>query len=179
MIPVVYNYTLPYVTNGVLGQVAITRTVTQPDIVFSAGDLVSNSTTPPSFNAYTLSPLGPYVVDGTVQASAGGNVVSSVFTPRYQITFNDGGPWILNLGSVEQGGSYLDQNDGIAPIFAWGYFDGTTNAPVVFPTTNSYAFLESQILSGPSSGSGQVLGSWNPVDLVNTNATTSGTSSGQ
>jgi hypothetical protein len=34
-------------------------------------------------------------------------------------------------------------------------------------------------LSGPSSGSGQVLGSWNPVDLVNTNATTSGTSSGQ
>jgi hypothetical protein len=173
MIPVVYNYTMPYVTNGLLAQVAVTRTVTQPDIVFSAGDLISN-TTPPSFNVYALGPIGPYVVDGTVQTSAGGNVVSSVFTPRYQITFNSAGPLNLGEGSVEQGGSFLDQNSSLHPIFWWGSFDGSTNAPLVFPTNTSISELESQILSGPSSGSGQVLGSWNPVSLVNTNAATTG-----
>ena len=177
MIPVIQHYTMPFVTNGVLAQVGVTRTVTQPDIVFSAGDLISN-TTPPSFNAYGIGPLGPYVVDGTVQLSAGGNVVSSVFTPRYQITFNSVGPLDLNLGSVQQGFSYLDQNSGFYPVFWWGSFDGSTNAPVIFPTGSSISALESQILSGPSSGSGQVLGSWNPVSLVNTNAATGGTGAG-
>jgi hypothetical protein len=177
MIPVTYNYTMPYVTNGILAQVGITRTVTQPDIIFSAGDLISN-TAPPSFNAYILNPLGGYVVDGTLQTSAGGNVVSSVFTPRYQITFNSVGPFDLNLGSVESGFSYLDQNNGFYPVFWWGSFDGSTNAPVLFPTGSSISALESQILSGPGSGSGQILGSWNPVNLVNTNAASGGGGTG-
>jgi hypothetical protein len=175
MIPVVYNYTMPYVTNGLLAQVAVTRTVTVPDIVFSAGDLISN-TAPPSYNAYGLGLLGTYVVDGTVQVSAGGNVVSSVYSPRYQVTFNSVGPFYFNEGSVEAGGSFLDQYTGFYPVFWWGSFDGSTNAPVVFPTGSNISALESQILSGPGSGSGQVqgLGSWNPVNLVNTNAAVTG-----
>jgi hypothetical protein len=171
---------MPYVTNGILTQVPVTRTVTVPDIVFSAGDLISN-TTPPSFNAYGIGPLGAYVVDGTAQVSAGGNVVSSVYTPRYQVTFNDVGPFYLNEGSVEGGlVAFLDQYTGFYPVFWWGSFDGSTNPPVIFPTgSNSITALESQILSGPGSGSGQIQGlgsgsSWNPVNLVNTNAATIG-----
>jgi hypothetical protein len=176
MIPVIYNYTMPYVTNGLLAQVAVTRTVTVPDIVFSAGDLISN-TTPPSWDVYTISPV-TYVVDGTVQLSAGGNVVSSVYSPHRQVTFNSGCPCYVDVGSVEGGaGAYLDQYTGIYPVFWWGSFDGSTNAPVIFPNGSSISALESQILSGPGSGSGQVQGmgsSWNPVNLVNTNAAATG-----
>lgn len=172
-IPITYHYTMPYVTNGVLAQVSVIRRVTAPDIIFSAGDLVSN-TTPVTFNAYTRV-QGPYVVDGTVNLSAGGNVVSSVFSPRFQVTFNSVGPVYLNEGAVDSG-PFLDQNTGFWPVFWWGSFDGSTNAPVIFPTGQSVSELVSQVLSGPGSGSGSTPGvvpeSWTPVNLVNTNATT-------
>jgi hypothetical protein len=167
-IPVTYHYTMPYVTNGHLAQVGVTRTATAPDIIFSAGDLVSN-TTPITFNVDTRGMLGGYVVDGTTQTSAGGNVVASVFSPRFQITFNSVGPIDVN-----ENPGFLDQDTGFYPIFWWGSFDGSTNPPVLFPTGSSISGLEGQVLSGGGPGQQQTQGSWAPISLVNTNATAAG-----
>jgi hypothetical protein len=174
-IPITYHYTMPYVTNGVLFQVPITRTVTAPDIVFSAGDLVANN--PLGYNIYSRGPIGGYVVDGTAQLSAGGNVVSSVYSPRFFVTFNSVGPLYLGEGVAGIGPSFLDQDTGFYPVFWWGSFDGSTNAPILFPSGSSISALQSQILGGP--GAGQATqGSWVPIDLVNTNATTAGGTGG-
>jgi hypothetical protein len=37
--PIIYHYTIPMVTNGTLGVVHVTRTVSSPDILFTAADL--------------------------------------------------------------------------------------------------------------------------------------------
>jgi hypothetical protein len=168
--PITYHYNMTYVTNGRLAQVGVTRTVTAPDIIFSAGDLVSNGP-PVTFNAYTRGQIGGYVVDGTAQTSAGGNVVASVFSPRFQITFNSVGPLSVNEGAVTTSPSFLGQGTGLTPIFWWGSYDGSTNTPVLFPTGSSISALQQMVLSGSGQ---QAAGTWTPIDLVNTNVTTGG-----
>ena len=133
------------------------RVVTRPDILFTTGDNVvvggalfeinNIFRSTPNFNASQVpggafGPFGP----GTIEPGAGGGV---------SFSFNDVGPIFENdstpfVGEVHflGGGTLLAplqfDTNGVS-IFRWGSHDSTTNAPIIYPVTNTLASLESQI----------------------------------
>ena len=40
--PITYSYSVPYVTNSRLSQLSVKRTITAPDIIFTAADLINS-----------------------------------------------------------------------------------------------------------------------------------------
>ena len=178
--PITYHYTIPWVTNGALRSLSVTRTVTAPDIVFTAGDLtfpgpqnyqetlVRSSPTGNSFITY-----GDAVSPGTVNNGLLGApiVTPSVITPELVVTLNNSGQVYYNRGtsSIE----YNDQENAVALGFIWGSFNGSTNAPIPFPTGTSIEEIEAQVLSaGPETE----IGIYAPISLTSTNTTTTTTS---
>jgi len=136
--PITNEYILTTVTNNALLRQRVRRVVTTPDFVFSAADLVPGPAVDPfapnsfarniNFNMANIYPglAGP----GTIE------------TPT-TLTFNKSTPVFVNpltVGSVpyEEGGQTL--------LLAWGSFDGTTNAPIVYPNGTSINDLMTQIL---------------------------------
>jgi hypothetical protein len=141
--PVTNTYSLTAVTNHAPITQNFYRVVTTPDILFTASDLSAgpaalidgtvNTRTVPTFNQANILPgeAGP----GTIQPEG------VVFT------FNNVGPIFL----IEPGTSFTDTQP---PIFQWASFDGTTNAPVLYPNSVTLASLANGIflsitLSGP------------------------------
>jgi len=161
--PITYKYTIPYVTNSKLYQLQVTRTVTAPDIIFTAADLVIDDATPPTDTAFSRS--GTFIQ--TPYVSPGGGVLPSTIDPTELVILNNVGPIYYNMSP-----HFLDSTNLYAyPVFIWGSFDGTTNAPVVYPKGASVAELEAEVLQGGSQTSSS--NSWGPV--INTNSTTTGT----
>jgi hypothetical protein len=121
------------------------RIVTRPDIIFAAGDgnlttapqvetidHFSGATTP-DFNTNTLPPLPiPVAGPGTIEGPGGGG---SMF-----ITFNKVGPTYFNSAT-----GFIDENSAIF-YYQWASFDGSTNAPILYPNAASLAGLEEQSL---------------------------------
>ncbi len=141
--PVTNTYHLTAVTNGAPVVQTLFRTTTQPDILFTAGDLTAGPAAPlaisdfgrsnPRFNTTTAGTAGP----GTINLPI-------------LITMNTVGPIFANAGT-----SFLIPTDATqTPVFVWGSFDGTTNDPVIYPDSASLANLENQVFlqitqSGP------------------------------
>ena len=135
--PINDAYTLNAVSNSIPVAQLYVRTVTRPDIIFVAQDLVfpGNSgalidsvlRTAPSFNT-TLAANTSLAGPGTIES--GGITIS----------LNKGLPVYLN----EFNGGVLDDGNGILE-FLWGSFDQSTNAPVVYPSTTSLANLQNQL----------------------------------
>jgi hypothetical protein len=153
-----YSYNLPYVTNGHLQNITITRVITAPDILITAADLVQTPPIPFSDPEYgrTNTFLPPAVV------SPGGGQEPNVISPTMIVTFNKVGTIYYNIGPA-----FVDLGTRI-PLFSWGSFDGTTNAPIAFPTGTSLSLLEQQVLSG---GTSAPTGAFNPA-VVSTNGVT-------
>jgi hypothetical protein len=163
--PLTYSYTIPIVTNNRLETLRLSRTITQPDIIFAAGDLsvVPFAVTPDNYpNAY-IRTYG--FIASTLVSSSTNPVISSVITPQEIITFNNGAPAYFNASP-----SFLDsQYFIIYPTLQWASFNGTTNAPIIFPNSKSIAALMQQVLT---SGSSVPIGVYNPVSILGTNTTT-------
>jgi Putative Ig domain len=130
--PVTNNYMLTAVTNYALFPQRIQRTVTRPDILFSASDLVAWPYIPtvvrpgPSFDLTGQQPnlVGPGNIRGPIN-----------------FQFNKVGPIYVNGNYplfVDEAGALLN--------FAWASYDATTNAPVIYPSGASIANLENQVL---------------------------------
>jgi hypothetical protein len=153
--PVTNVYTQTFVTNGAPLVQTFQRVVTRPDILFTTGDLVvaagatfsinALSRTPPNFNATVPFPAGQ-AGPGTIEPGGGGGIT---------FTYNDVGPIFENtaepvvgevnfIGGAESGIPIINDTNTIL-LFQWGSYDGTTNAPVVYPSTASIANLEAQI----------------------------------
>jgi hypothetical protein len=150
--PITYHYSITVVTNGAPQTLHAVRTITQPDILFTAADLISAPTAFPIIdNEYTRG-FG-FINSGLV--SLGGGVTASVITPQELITFNNVTPVYYN-----ETPSFLDQlqNDAY-PVLLWGSFDGSTNAPIVYPNDSSLEALLDQVLEG---GATVPPGNWNP-----------------
>ena len=148
--PITNNYTMVMITNSQAFTVNFQRIVTQPDFLFSAADIAAPN--PPAidienpdytrnlnFNQSTILPnlAGP----GTI-------------TSPTTITFNKVGPVYLNIfGGFADGTPYFTENPGddlldpfYAEYVAWGTFDGTTNAPTVYPNGTSVQNLVNEVL---------------------------------
>jgi len=168
--PLVYHYKIPWVTNGVLKTLNVTRTITQPDIIFTAGDLTFPGPAPYQVTLVRSSPTGTpagFVATGFAVSLGTGDPLATprVITPQLIVTLNNSGQVYYN-----QGKPFADQANAIGLGFIWGSFNGSTNAPVPFPTGASLDEIEAQVFTaGPETLQN---GIFNPVSLTATNVST-------
>lgn len=165
--PITYRYAIPTVTNGVVRTLTVTRTITAPDIIFTAGDL-----TYPGPDPYqvTIQRSSGFITYGAAPSPGVNTVSPSVITPEMVVTFNNSGQVTYN-----ESGSFTDQANSAELGYIWGSFDGSTNAPVAFPTGTSLAGLVNQVMSA---GAETELGLYTPIatGTNSTNTTTTATS---
>jgi hypothetical protein len=113
------------------------RVLTQPDILFSAADLLPG---PGVENDYTV----PYwrVVNFNQSNILPGLAGPGTIDPSSTITFDKVGPVFENISPnfLTEANAFLDN------YFIWGSFDGSTNDPTVYPNGTSIATLESEAL---------------------------------
>ena len=165
------TYTDSYYTNGVLKTQNIQRVVTQPDIIFAAEDLgLDAGGLPVAFRrSDTTAWVNNDAINGTTTLDGPGVIAGSV-----TLSYSKVGPYIYGLeGYYPASGATNSLATAIGSFsgFVWGSFDGTTNAPKLFPADVSIADLEWLVLQG-SSG---VSSPW-AVPLLNT--TTGGDTQG-
>jgi hypothetical protein len=135
--PVTNTYMLNALTNNTLIPQKTQRLVLVPDFLLTAQDL---ATTPTdgligpggiargiSFDETAVNPglAGPGVI---LSATSGGFIYNKV------------GPIYLNASP-----NFMDEQSA-AFLFIWGTFDGSTNAPIVYPNGTSVLNLEHQVL---------------------------------
>lgn len=138
--PITNDYTMTLITNSKAAKINFRRIVTEPDFLFSAEDIdTAIAVRNVNFNEANVLPglAGPGTID----------------TPT-QITYNKNGPVYFNYsGDVMDGTPYFSYTPGgdisdffYAYYYVWGSFDGTTNAPVVYPNGTSIENLQNQVL---------------------------------
>jgi hypothetical protein len=133
-LPVTNNYSMTAVTNGQAMVQKFQRIVTTPDILLTAADLPQNL-----LPIDTVEHIGSYP---TLNASNAipGLAGPGTFLGPMTLTFNNVGPIRLNSGP-----SWLQESSGNL-YFNWASFDGSTNAPYLYPQGASITDLENQVL---------------------------------
>ena len=153
--PVTNTYTLTAITNNAPFVQTFQRIITAPDFLFTARDFAPGPGTLPGVsdiirttpNYVNVTPVNP--ANGA-QPPGPGTIQPNVF-----FTFNSVGPNIDVAGAF-----FVTGGEGVTPDsvgsanFLYGSFDGTTNAPVVYPSSLILSNLENQfflqiLLSGP------------------------------
>jgi hypothetical protein len=137
-------FTDTYYTNSHRVNQRVQRTLTDPDIVFTAGDLGVDG-----FNQ-------PFLITRTGTAGWANNALLNnaarpgvevdgpgVIQPTAVIAFSNVGPLIENRFPF-----FMDQADQIQFWGGWAAIDGTTNAPYIFPNGASIQQLQQLIFSG-------------------------------
>lgn len=131
--PVTNTYTLTTVTNSMPFQQIIRRAVTTPDILITAEDLATDG-----------SVTGFGVTLGTRNLAFSTNSLPALFgpgiiEPLVRFSFNKVGPIFGNFTPFN-----LDEITQI-PILNWGSYDGSTNAPVIYPNGTSILNYEQNV----------------------------------
>ena len=141
-ITVTNQYVDHYVTNYSLKTQNTQRVLTQPDILFAAADLGVDAGGNPIYMSRTDTSTWANndALNGQTTLAGPG-----VIQPEVAIIFSKLGPYYYNVGPPF---NYLDEGTGIPGFVVWGSFDGTTNAPVVYPDGVSIQDLEQQVLGG-------------------------------
>ena len=136
--PFTNRYQLVAVTNNRPQVQQFERVVRQPDILFAADDLVVNPGTFPIAVPFTTRSIN-FGTNGTATVVAGPGTIN----PSVTFTFNKVGPVFDNFNPffITEGTAQL--------IFLWGSFDGSTNAPIVYPNGTSIMNLENAVLRPP------------------------------
>ena len=130
------TYTLKRVFGNQIVTDTFQRTVIRPDIVFGAwdgGGVPGNNL----LEQFVLSRSTPSWVRGTDQSAPAGPGI--IQTPVL-IQFNKVGPYYFNSQF-----NFIDEANATIS-FVNGSFDGTTNAPIVYPNGTSIVNLENQVL---------------------------------
>jgi Putative Ig domain len=133
--PITNVYSMVLVTNHQPVTQYFQRVVTSPDFLFTASDIISQSTAGITVQA---TKRGINFNESNVGAGLAG---PGTIEPPTTFVFNK-----VGLVYYNEGPSYLNgPNDGLAG-FVWGSYDSSTNAPVIYPTGASIQNLESQVL---------------------------------
>jgi hypothetical protein len=139
--PITNGYWVYMVTNNTLRQQYVQRTITSPDFLFSTAH---NGTSPYVINR--VATTGDYFdsTNALLNLNGPGRMVTPV-----EFQMNKDAPLYINHPSFLPGGltnqnllSELSQQT----LMIWSSFDGTTNAPVLYPNGTSLQNLENQIL---------------------------------
>jgi hypothetical protein len=143
--PVLDSWTDAYITNGVLRSQAVLRWVVLPDILFSAADFTGDGGALPGASPGAIARNASFRNEWALNTSlaAPQNAGPGTVQPGIIITYNTVGPMLFN-------GPWpfnLSEDTGI-PFVLWGSFDGTTNAPVLYPNSITIGDLEQLILGG-------------------------------
>lgn len=137
LVPYSYYYTDLVISNYVAYPQYVQRVVTTPDILFTAGDLgVTGGGVPtPVLIRRNVTFTSNDALNGTTAQAGPGTLsgpASIAFTTLLPAFLNDD--------------TYFDEANAIRTA-VWGAFDGTTNAPVVFPSILSIQYIEQQVQS--------------------------------
>ncbi len=123
-------YSSIIITNGRAITQSVRRPVLVPDIVISAADLLDGTHARPDPVWITApTPNGGTVLNGP-----------GVIPTGLSVTFNKVGPRMVNSGPP------LIGEPESFPQVVWGSYDGTTNAPTIYPFHTSIKDLERQVL---------------------------------
>ena len=146
------SYTDAYLTNSVVTPQRVQRLMTRPDILFSAGDIGLNTGGFPILYARTTAGAWDNNRDINTLSGFANTAGPGAITPFVEIIFSSLGPFTFNLDFEPfLVGSDLTEVGAYAFISGatWGSFDGTTNAPVLFPSDRiTLEELERQVLGG-------------------------------
>ena len=137
LVPYTYYYTDLVITNYVAYPQYLARVVVTPDILFTAEDLgVTGGGVPaPVYTRRNITFTSNDALNGAT-TQAGPGTLSGPAT----ISFTTLLPAFLNIDTP------FDEANARPPE-VWGAFDGTTNAPVVFPSILSIQYIEQQVQS--------------------------------
>jgi len=116
------------------------RIITRPDIVFGAEDLQGTASPRIETVSHAGTSFPNTVLDPGVSNNPTINIAGpGVFQGPMTLTFNKVGPAHLN--------SYPGQNDEATSFFyyQWASFDGSTNAPILYPNATSILNLQNQL----------------------------------
>lgn len=148
-----FAYTDFYLQNGAARKQLLARPMPVPDVVFHTADLAGDPTSDETQGFFSLARTDQFFSFATLNdfvgssGAAGGGTGGTTFeggpgviNPGVTITFN-------NLQPYFYGGPYPS---GISEFtasrtFAWGSFDGSTNAPVTYPSGASIEELERRL----------------------------------
>jgi hypothetical protein len=135
--PITNQYTLTAMplTNPAPILQTVRRPVLRPDILFSAMDLTTEADVGVRGGSYSLSGFGyafllrnlGFITNNVLPNTRGPGTIA----PGSELTLNNVGPLFLNFAPFN-----LDELTQL-PLLAWGSFDGSTNAPVVYPNGTS------------------------------------------
>jgi hypothetical protein len=134
--PVTNRFQLTMVTNNLAIVQTFDRVVTQPDILFSADDLAGPPTGPPLTVSYAARSI-IYNTNNKLVGLPGPGLIE----PSTSIIFEKIGPAFFHT----LGPAFVSEEDGF-PSFVWGSFDGSTNAPIVYPNGTSIVDYENEVL---------------------------------
>jgi hypothetical protein len=149
--PITNNYTLFAITNNTLIPQQVQRVISAPDFLITASDIGDQD---PNNNVLAGGSVARSIVfdaTNTYPNLAGPGTISrlgGLFAPGTVFNYNKVGPFYLNgftgafFGFPFITTSEANQLQGLV----WGSFDGTTNAPVVYPNGTSITNLENSVL---------------------------------
>ncbi len=139
--PVTNNYTLVAVTNNALLPQRIQRVVTGPDFLLTAQDVTAGPSAPPAVGdiargiSFTTNGLAAY------PGLAGPGTIETPTT----FIYNKVGPVYLNPSTFFLNPVVPFGEDQHGQVLVWGTFDGSTNAPIVYPNGTDITNLENQV----------------------------------
>ena len=148
--PITNNYTMTAITNSQTQLMNLQRVVTTPDFLFDAQDLAPGPAALPPLEIIESIKSPDFYQANVLPGLAGPGTIISPTT----FTLNKVGPTYYNsYGDVLNGTPYFVETPGgdLADLyyqayFVWGSYDGTTNAPVVYPNGTSIDMLQNGIL---------------------------------
>ncbi len=153
--PVVVRYSDSYSTNGVFGAFrtqSVERTLTRPDIIFAADDLgnLPNGLPVPYIVRRLVSGMVNLSALNTPPGSTVGNIAERMGPGIVDV---GGAPLVISfarVGLTELNSNAFDnltEEQGFTS-FMWGSYDGSTNAPIVFPVGRANLRMVESIVRG-------------------------------
>lgn len=155
--PITNNYTMTAITNSQTQLMYLQRVVTTPDFLFDAQDLAPGPAALPPLEVIESVQSPDFYQANVLPGLAGPGTIISPTT----FTLNKVGPTFYNyqndatnlLGSSMNGTPYFVETPGgdvndlyYTAYFVWGSYDGSTNAPVLYPNGTSINTLQNGIL---------------------------------
>jgi len=138
--PITNYYTLTEITNSMAVTNYFRRVVTKPDLLYQAADPF------PPFDgtevAFRTVTAGNFRTNFNDAGLAGpGNI-----EPNMTFIFNKAGPVLINIfGSTNAVLGGLSESTALTN-FIWASYDGSTNAPILYPSGASIMALENEVL---------------------------------